>query len=1120
MPPTMRRLDVAAYTVGWICALPVEFAAAQIMLDEEHLPPEGIDPNQYTLGCIGVHNVVLVSLPAGKIGIGAAAFGAGQAMSTFRSIRFGLMVGVGGGVPSTEADVRLGDVVISHPANQHGGVVQYDFGKTGEGGHMTRTGFLNAPPKELLSSITQLRVQDFQDRSSLATHLSTFNQFPRFMRENAGLDVLFEPNYKHGSGLTCKLCDQDRVIQRPEREADKMVTLHYGTIASGNQVIKDGTTRDERSEELGGVLCFEMEAAGLMNDFPCLVVRGICDYADSHKNKTWQPHAAATAAACAKSILSLVPSAPVVETNIAKETSKYRVPFDLKRVPVGKFADRLRDTQAMERVLLPSMGSTGRNILFLHGLGGAGKTQLAVDFARRHQHTFSSILWLDGSGKSNLKQSLATFASCIPEGQIATASRGYVAGEASNLDMIVRDVLGWLGLPENTGWLMVMDNVDRDYLQREEDKEAYDIEEYFPEADHGSILVTTRLRQLTQFGEQWEVKKVDNKQAKAIFETWYGETVGSESDELLNLLDGLPLALTQAAAYMNNTGINFDTYTRLYKEQWQELMDSADEKHMTLRTYANGSVATTWTISYAAIKKKNQSAANLLLLWAHLDNKSMWHGLLADGSKNSRTCSTFAIEWLGKIAQEEVEFINAIGLLRSYSLVEKMDDGTGFSTHPVVHQWARQIQTQSQRKELIMLAIIVVGWAVPDKGEQNYWQDSVRLLPHAEQCEKAVEATLRSQAESNEIGARVKRKAVSAAVYGLGILFQHLRKLSKAEQMYIYTLAEYKKTLGVGHLETFRVTIDLGRLYTRQGKLDDAEKTLSEMVEKLGMGYGVDHKTTQKAVNNLGNVYFKQRKYKDAERLYKQRLQVLQRESSADSMSWGIGIPGALSNLGLVQEAQGRDDEAESKYIEALEGYEKELGKDHVMTLEAANRLANLYQKTGKKDIAEERYLQVLEVCDKMYGKDSKLICKPAMQAMWDLGHLLKVQNRNEDAIKWYAKALSGYEQMYGKNHAECTKLRNNLIRLEKKEGGSGVQLDQDRRMQQQSNSSSAVRISEEAGVKGQTKQVGAEMKLRGNAFVPVEQPKERVFEQLKNFGQPLAPKGNRILRRLGWKRS
>ncbi|KAF2022441.1 kinesin, partial [Setomelanomma holmii] len=124
-PKERQRPGTLEYTVGWICALPVELAAAQAMLDEEHaeLPREKFDPNLYTLGRIGEHNIVINCLPAGHMGIGPAAAGAARMVSRFRSIRFGLMVGVGGGVPSPTVDVRLGDVVVSHPFRQHGGVV-------------------------------------------------------------------------------------------------------------------------------------------------------------------------------------------------------------------------------------------------------------------------------------------------------------------------------------------------------------------------------------------------------------------------------------------------------------------------------------------------------------------------------------------------------------------------------------------------------------------------------------------------------------------------------------------------------------------------------------------------------------------------------------------------------------------------------------------------------------------------------------------------------------------------------------------------------------------------------------------------------------------------------------
>jgi nucleoside phosphorylase len=316
------RLHRDDYTVGWICALPVELAAAEEMLDDEHedLEQDEHDENIYSLGRIGEHNVVIVCLPAGLIGNNPAAAVATQMRATFKSVRFGLMVGIGGGVPSAEADIRLGDVVVSQPSQGHGGVIQYDFGKATPSG-FKRTGFLNSPPRILLGAVNKLRASQLRQKTNLMEHISKLRRLTQFTREAAGPDVLFEAEYNHKEreGPTCQSCSPDRQVNRQPRSNEEPVT-HYGTIASGNQVIKDAAQRDAVSREFGGVLCFEMEAAGLMNSFPCLVIRGICDYADSHKNKKWQPYAAGTAAACAKEVLSVIPRADAVKTSTVDET--------------------------------------------------------------------------------------------------------------------------------------------------------------------------------------------------------------------------------------------------------------------------------------------------------------------------------------------------------------------------------------------------------------------------------------------------------------------------------------------------------------------------------------------------------------------------------------------------------------------------------------------------------------------------------------------------------------------------------------------------------------------------------------------------------------------------------
>jgi nucleoside phosphorylase len=318
-----RRFARDDYTVGWICAVPVEFAAAKAVLDETHeeLSMLPNDHNSYTLGRIGKHNVVITCLPNGVYGTTSATAVAMQLLSSFHSIRFGLMVGIGGGVPSSHADIRLGDIVVSMPiaGSSEGGVVQYDYGKALSGGHFQRTGMLSRPPQILLTSVAKLRGNHLLEESQVPKFLDEIiSKYPRNsfnFRRPKEEDRLFEATYDHvPSTEACQDCDSRRTVSRPERDDDTPV-IHYGLIASGNQVVKDTNVRDRLSQELG-VLCVEMEAAGLMNNFPCLVIRGICDYADSHKNKAWQGYAAAAAAAYAKELLlvtSVVHKEPVRE---------------------------------------------------------------------------------------------------------------------------------------------------------------------------------------------------------------------------------------------------------------------------------------------------------------------------------------------------------------------------------------------------------------------------------------------------------------------------------------------------------------------------------------------------------------------------------------------------------------------------------------------------------------------------------------------------------------------------------------------------------------------------------------------------------------------------------------
>ncbi|KAH7187651.1 nucleoside phosphorylase domain-containing protein [Fusarium oxysporum] len=217
-------------------------------LDEKHEGPESVslnDNNDYALGKIGKYNVVIAVLPDREYGILPAISVARDMLYSFPNVRIGLMVGIGGGAPSPKHDIRLGNIGLP----------------------------------------TLLRTTE---RHQLA--------------ETTNMVLEKNPRFRGNCAATCN-DDASNLVLRPERtEGKDNPAIHYGLIASADRLMKDASARDRLSEEKE-VLCFEMEAAGLMNHFPCLVIRGICDYSDSHKNKEWQGYAAMVAAAYAKDLL-------------------------------------------------------------------------------------------------------------------------------------------------------------------------------------------------------------------------------------------------------------------------------------------------------------------------------------------------------------------------------------------------------------------------------------------------------------------------------------------------------------------------------------------------------------------------------------------------------------------------------------------------------------------------------------------------------------------------------------------------------------------------------------------------------------------------------------------------
>lgn len=319
--------DPQDFTVGWISAIPTEFVAAQQFLDEIYEEPEVAqhDDNAYVLGRIHRHNVVLAVMPIGNYGTTTAATVARNMLHSFNNIRISLMVGIGGGAPSAQHDIRLGDVVVSsHTSSREiaGTVFPYDHGKTIQDHEFQNTKTLNQAPELLLTAVGKLKTQYEMDGPELESKVAeALVKKPRlrkgYSRPSPDSDRLFRSDITHQTSCIDECTEETSyLVSRTRREDDlDDPTVHYGLVASANQLMKDAVLRDKFAAK--GVLCFEMEAAGLANHFPCLIIRGICDYADSHKNKRWQGFAAMTAAAYSRDLLrQIAPNKVAAERRI------------------------------------------------------------------------------------------------------------------------------------------------------------------------------------------------------------------------------------------------------------------------------------------------------------------------------------------------------------------------------------------------------------------------------------------------------------------------------------------------------------------------------------------------------------------------------------------------------------------------------------------------------------------------------------------------------------------------------------------------------------------------------------------------------------------------------------
>ncbi|CEL09228.1 hypothetical protein ASPCAL12367 [Aspergillus calidoustus] len=836
----MASLTPDDYTAAWVCALPLEAAAARVMLDKTHPSPQEINnQNAYDFGEVNGHNIVIAYLPSGVYGKVSAAGVVSRMRATFRQLRFALMVGIGGGVPGNGTnDIRLGDVVVSKPGPRHSGVVQYDYGKAMQGGVFEVMGTTNKPPPVLLTHLSQLEARKMTAEDGTddvqAMVQQVLEKHPH-MRERFGApeedaDLLFSPSYHHINGESCEECDKGQLVKRQPRESNAP-HIHYGLIASGDQVMKDSDTRDRLAQE-HGILCFEMEAAGLMDELPTLVVRGICDYCDSHKQKQWQGYAALVAAAYAKLLLSAVPAYRGL-SSIKNEQRHWVVPLARNT----RFVGRNNEIALLEHSVATQDGP-GR--VAITGLGGVGKTQIALELAYRiyDRDMDCSVFWIPCTSRAIVEQTFLDIAQAI-------------GLDCTNPAEVKQQVKVYLSSEKVGQWLLIFDNADDTEMWLETPScQGPPLEDFLPRSRKGRIVFTTRNRKLAMKLAPFDlvpIPDVDEATAFQIMQKMLGRDLVAEgaARALLEQLAFLPLAITQASSYIVENGLDLSTYLALFQEKEQDAVELLSEDFRDSGRYRDiqNPVITTWLISFQQIQQQNLLAADYLFLMAIINPRNIPLSILP-------------------LQATKKQQLDALGLLSGYSFTTSQ--GKSLNLHRLVHMATRNwLRQKGWFDHWVREVTIQMDAVFPDDHHANreLWRE---YLPHSLSLVQQEAFVLQVPPHYGLI------EKISDCLTSDG-------RHSEAETLLKMLVSIHEREDGPANPLTLSSMVPLVVCYFVQGKWKECEKLQIHILDTRRKVLGDEHRDTIVSISQFATVYAYQERWDEAENLASQALELSER---------------------------------------------------------------------------------------------------------------------------------------------------------------------------------------------------------------------------------------------------
>lgn len=671
----------------------------------------------------------------------------------------------------------------------------------------------------------------------------------------------------------------------------------------------------------------------------------------------------------------------------------------------------------------------------ISGLGGIGKTQTALEYAYRYAEEYEAIFWVRAASEDTLRTDMAALADLLhlPERQ------------ETNQNRVIAAVKQWL--EEHGPWLLIFDNV--------EDIEM--ILTFFPKRPGGAILLTTRSQVIrADHMKKIDLDKMEREEAVHFLlrrttmyeddEQPYAVSLREHgaAEQAWEMVDGLPLALDQAAAYIEESQIDIAAYVALYQTQRASLLK---RRGSWRETEYPDSVATTWLLSFERVEQISIAAGDMLRLCAFLHPDAIPETMLIAGARELGS-------HLQALAENPLLLDELVGVLRKYSFLRRNPETKMLTFHRLVQAVLRDQMDRQTYQQWAEMAVRMVNHAFPDHAGMEFqtWARCEQYLPHVLTCTTLAqeegstsswaasvltktgayllyrgqyaqsESLLkRAQAIWEQDGEREQPDMAETLDY-LAQLYYERAKYAEAEPLYQQALALREQFLGEEHIETGAIVNNLALLYWKQEKYAEAEPLYQRAVAITEKACGFEHANTATTLNNLALLYWKQERYVEAEQLYQRTLAIREKILEPDHPH----IAFSLDNLGVLYFDQGRYSEAEPLHERALSIREKVLGPEHTDTARSLIEVAKLYVTQGKYEQVESIYQRALAILEKALGREHPR----TVETLLRLAQVYHQQGKHEGAEPLYKRVLAIDEEVYGKEHPDVATGLNDLAEL------------------------------------------------------------------------------------------